>query len=608
MSDWSDDRISVEVARTLDGLFAERVRRSPDGPAYRAPTREGGEWVELTWTEMAAQVALWREAMRAEGLVAGQRVAVLMRNCPQWVLFDQAALSLGLVVVPLYVEDRPENAAYIFQDADVKLLLVQDAARWRRLAPAVGDGSNPGRVILLEGGEEANRLAEVDPRVMTAESWLPEKAAPRVPGRNGDPASLATIVYTSGTTGRPKGVMLSHHNILSIAHAGLSTIDCYREDVFLSFLPLSHMLERTAGYSLPMMAGSVVAYARSAAHLAEDLQVVRPTLMIAVPRVFERVYQRLQEQVSRRSLPIRWLFRLAVDVGSKRFAHAQGRGPWRPELLLWPWLSKRVAAPILDRLGGRLRVAVSGGAALPKEVGRLFIGLGLPLCQGYGLTEASPVVSVNPVGDNDPESVGVPLPGVSVRLGEDQELLVKGPGNMLGYWNNPDATSEMLDPEGWLHTGDVAHIEQDHIHITGRIKDILVLSNGEKVPPGDLEMAILLDPLFEQVLLVGEGKPFLSALVVPGAERWPAFAKGYGFEPSDPAALRDPRVRKAVIAHIARTLQDFPGYAKVRRVALLAEPWSVENGLITPTLKVRRNEVLRRYHKQVDALYSGDGP
>jgi len=598
--------IPPERARTLDGLFLERVRRSPERPAYRFHDRGSGCWQELTWGRAAGEVARWRRALSDEGLVAGDRVAILLRNCPQWVIFDQAALSLGLVVVPLYTEDRAENVAYIFEDASVKLLLVQDAGRWRRLEPAVGAGPNPRRVVILDSGPDAARLSEGDPRVVVADTWVPERGPP-LEDRHGDPGGLATIVYTSGTTGRPKGVMLSHRNILSIAHGGLEAIDCYPDDVFLSFLPLSHMLERTAGHYLPMMAGSAVAYARSVAQLAEDMAAVRPTLLVAVPRVFERIYQRLREQVARRPFLVRWLFRVAVEVGWRRFEYDQGRAGWSPALLLWPWLRRRVAAPVLERLGGRLRVAVSGGAALPRAVGRLFMGLGLPLCQGYGLTEASPVVSVNTLNDNDPASVGVPLRGVEVRIGENDELLVRGPGNMLGYWNNPIATAEVLDAEGWLHTGDVARLDNRHIHITGRIKDILVMSNGEKVPPGDMEMALMLDPLIEQAMVVGEGRPYLGALVVLSPERWPSLAGELGLDPDAPSSLSDARLHRSLSKHMVQALGSFPGYAKIRRVAVLPEPWTVENGLLTPTLKVKRSEVVRRYAAELASLY-GEAP
>jgi long-chain acyl-CoA synthetase len=606
LAKWSEDLIPIEGARTLDGLFMQRVRRSPQRVAYRMYDRRKEAWQALTWCDMAAQVARWRSALSVEpGLRPGDRVAVLLRNCPEWVMFDQAALSLGLVVVPLYTDDRADNAAYVLQDADVKILLVQDAGRWKRLGEAVGDAPCPARVVILESGREATQLAARDERVVAAGDWLPQSAPDPKP-RRGDPDDLATIVYTSGTTGRPKGVMLSHRNLLSNAHASLTLIDCYQEDVFLSFLPLSHTLERTGGYYLPMMAGATVAYARSVTQLASDLQEIRPTALIAVPRIFERVYQRLRDQIQARPLPVRLMFDLAVRAGWRRFQREQGRAGWHPLLLLWPLLRRRVADQVLSRLGGRLRVTVSGGAPLPLEVARLFIGLGLPLLQGYGLTETSPVVSVNTLHSNDPASVGVAVRGAQVRIGKDRELLVKGPGVMLGYWNNHAATAKVIDPEGWFRTGDQGRIEDGHIYITGRLKDILVLSNGEKVPPADMEMAIALDPVFEQVLVIGEGRSYLSALAVLNADLWAGLAREYGLNPERPESLDDPRLLRDMLKRIRDALRDFPGYAKIRRLSLSLEPWSVDNGLMTPTLKVKRAEVIRRYAERIEAMYTAE--
>jgi long-chain acyl-CoA synthetase len=596
----------VEGARTLDGLFFQRVRRSPDRPAYRNYDRVAGEWHELNWRGVAREVARWRSALEAEPLKQGDRVALLLRNCPEWVMFDQAGMSRGLVTVPLYTDDSAENAAYILQDAAVKVLLVQDAGRWRRLSAALGEQCFPERVVILETSKEAQRLAVDDERVVTAADWLPA-AGPELSQREGDPDELATIVYTSGTTGRPKGVMLSHRNILTNAHAGLTALDVYREDVFLSFLPLSHTLERTVSYYLPMMAGSAVAYARSVGQLAEDLQNLRPTVMISVPRVFERVYQRLLDQVRRRPAPVRWMFGLAVKAGWRKFERDQGRAGWHPLLLAWPFLRRKVADQVLAKLGGRLRVTVSGGAALPREVARLFIGLGLPLVQGYGLTETSPVISVNRLDDNDPASVGAPLRCVRVRIGEGDELLVKGACNMLGYWNDHAATAAMIDHDGWLHTGDQARIDDSRIHITGRIKDILVLSNGEKVPPGDMEMAIGLDPLFDQVLVVGEGRSFLSALLVLNADLWTGLAGEYGLNPDLIESLADTHLVKDMLKRIRVALRGFPGYAKIRRATLMLEPWTLDNGLMTPTLKVKRGQVLKHHGEAVERMYSLGG-
>jgi long-chain acyl-CoA synthetase len=355
-----------------------------------------------------------------------------------------------------------------------------------------------------------------------------------------------------------------------------------------------------------MLAGASVAFARSIPQLGEDLQQIRPTGMFAVPRVFERVYRRILDQVQGRPAPVRWMFWLAVRAGWLSFEREQGRRGWHPLLVLWPFLRRTVATPVLAKLGGRLRITVSGGAPLPREVAHLFIGLGLPLLQGYGLTETSPVVSVNRLEDNDPDSVGLPLRGLEVRIGQDDELLIRGPSVMLGFWNNHAATAQMIDADGWLHSGDQARIAKGHIYITGRIKDILVLSNGEKVPPADMEMAIGLDPLFEQVLVVGEGRSFLSALVVLAADLWPGLALEYGLDPERDQSLDDARLHKDLLRRIRDALRDFPGYAKIRRIALSLEPWSVDNGLLTPTLKVKRAEVLRRYADQLEQMYARD--
>ncbi|BCO32080.1 AMP-dependent synthetase [Thiohalobacter sp. COW1] len=594
----SEDLISTEAAVTLDGLFRERVRRTPEAPAYRYFSRGAQAWHSLSWRDMDTRVARWQQALAAEGLSPGDRVAILLRNGPDWAAFDIAALSLGLVVVPLYVDDRPDNAAYILNDAWCRLLLVQSAGHWRRLDAALSKAEQLMRVVILEGELEDTEAGHL----VTLHDWLPADAE-SLPPSGHDGQALASIVYTSGTTGRPKGVMLSHHNMLSVAHAVLTMIDVYQEDEFVSFLPLSHTLERTGGYYLPMMAGATVSYARSVAQLAEDLASVRPTILIAVPRIFERVYGRIQDQLAGGGALKRGLFRLTVRTGWRRFLRSQGRARWSPALLLWPLLRRLVADKVLAKLGGRLRAAVSGGAAIPEPVSRLFIGLGLPLLQGYGLTESSPVISVNTFEDNDPASVGIPIRDTEVRIGAADELLARGPGVMLGYWNNHTATREMIDPEGWLHTGDQARIEGGHIYITGRLKDILVMSNGEKVPPADMEAAIMLDSLFDQALVVGEGRPYLTAIIVPDPQHWFGFVRELGLDPYDKAHLHNEKLEIRVLQRIRAQLHDFPGYAKIRRVALTLDPWTLDEGLLTPTMKIKRAKVLEQYAERIEALY-----
>ena len=606
MDEFTEDIISTEIAGTLDGLMLQRVRRTPDNIAYRSFDAESKTWCDTSWKEVGEQIARWQAALAAEGLLPGERVAVHLRNSKEWVFFDQAALACGLAIVPLYTDDRPDNIAYIMSDSTVKVLLVQDAAIWKRLGPALAGQEDLQRVLILDGSKPVTAEVLQDERVQLVSDWLPASAEPLQP-RNGDPHALASIVYTSGTTGRPKGVMLTHYNMLTIAHAALTMIDVFEEDLFLSFLPLSHTLERTAGYYLPVMSGSAVAYARSILQLADDLQHIRPTVMIAVPRIFERVFARIQGQMEKQSGFKRALFNMTTEIGWHRFEYQQGRAGWRPRLLLWPLLNKLVASRVTAKLGGRLRLSVSGGAALSKQVAQIFIGLGVPILQGYGLTETSPVISVNVPDDNEPGSVGIPLNGVVARIGDNDELLVKTPGMMLGYWNNHAATAEIIDSDGWLHTGDQARIDKGHIYITGRIKDILVLSNGEKVPPMDMELAISLVPAIEQVMVIGEGESFLAAIAILDVEEWRQLATRFELDAEAADSLNNEKLQSFLLKEIKGRLKDFPGYAKIRRLILSLEPWTVDNGMLTPTLKVKRAHVLDAFADEIKTLYE-NGP
>ena len=592
--------ISPEEAVTLHGLFLERVKRTPDTCAYRHFDNKQGKWISLTWREMRDHVARWQAALLRENLTAGDRVAVRLRNCPQWVMFEQAAMSLGLVLVPLYVEDRPDNIAYIANDAQVKVILFENAAQWQDLVSVIGHLGCVKRFVRLDeiAANGESRLSHVD-------AWLPARAELQ-PERKRVRDELATIMYTSGTTGKPKGVMLSHHNIVYNAHAGLQTFAVHTDDCMLSFLPLSHALERMAGYYMPMMAGGTVAYARSIPLLSDDLQIIRPTILIAVPRIYERIYNGLHAKLEKSSPLKRMLFISAVKVGWARFEYQQGRRAWSPKLLLWPLFKKLVAGKVMDRLGGRMRLSVSGGAALPPKVSELFLALGLPIIQGYGMTETSPVVCVNHVDDNHPITVGRPLAGIEVKIGAQNALMVRGPSNTPGYWNNPEATAAAIDKDGWLNTGDTASIDSHGcITITGRLKEIIVMSNGEKLPPGDMETAIMRDHLFEQVVLYGDGRSYLVALAVLNPEQWQILAQQLGVRHDQPQSLQDARVEQHVLDRVAEQIRESPGYAKVRRVSLMLDPWTVENGLQTATMKLKRNRVFEHYYKEIAHLYEG---
>ncbi|MDH4151894.1 MAG: long-chain fatty acid--CoA ligase [Betaproteobacteria bacterium] len=591
----------MAAAATLDGLFRERVQRTPDLVAYKAYNEQHGNWRDYTWAQIDRQVARWQSALEADGLKPGDRVAVMLRNSPEWVIFDQAALGLGLVVVPLYTQDRPENSAYIINNSDCKVLLVEGQEHWQALQDVLGELRGVVRFLTVS----ALPASGSDPRLKWIGDWLPEDGgATRHLARDGN--SLATIVYTSGTTGRPKGVMLSHNNILSNTEAALTVLATGHDDIFMSFLPLSHTFERTCGYYLTIMSGSTVAYARSIPLLGEDLQTIRPTMLISVPRIYERIWSAIRAKLDEGSPLRKKLFLFAADVGYARFEHAQGRGPRRLSFLLWPLLNRLVASKVLARLGGRLRYALSGGAALPPDISRIFIGLGLPILQGYGLTETSPIATANRPENNIPASVGQPIPDVQIKIGDKGAVMIKGPNIMLGYWNNEEATRAMIGTDGWLNSGDTGRIgDQGHLFITGRLKEIIVLSNGEKVPPYDMEAAIAQDALFEQVILLGEGKSYLTVMAVLNPDHWKKLAADSGIDAGAAGALQSEPAEKAILARISAQIREFPGYAQVRRATVTLEPWTVENGLLTPTMKLKRAKVMEKFNAEIDQMYAG---
>jgi long-chain acyl-CoA synthetase len=588
---------------TLDAVFRRRVRLSPDAVAYVEFDPARGVWRESTWADTARAVARWQAALLSLGLHPGDRVALMLRNGTAWVVFDQAALRLGLVTVPLYPGDRPENVDWVLRDSGARVLLIEGSELRQSLRSIAPTLHRLTAVITLEP------VATDAPNLHSAPHWLPERGVDAVPCAH-RAEDLATLVYTSGTTGRPKGVMLSHRNILFNAHAGLRAVQVTSDDCLLSFLPLSHMLERSIGYYLPMIAGCRVAYARSIRDLPEDLLQVRPTILIAVPRVFERVHSRIRQGLQHASPLQRWLFGTAVELGWQRFLHRQGRGSRSTTLLAQPLLDRLVGARIRARLGGRLRFAISGGAPLPAAIGRVFLALGVEILQGYGLTETSPVISVNRSDDNEPTSVGPPLPGVEVGIGAGDELLTRGPAVMSGYWNNAAATRALIDDAGWLHTGDRARIgPRGHITITGRLKDIIVLSNGEKIAPADVEQALLACPLVEQVMVVGDGRPFLAALVVPQPDALAgAIAARRGDAAEDSAPIRAAAGQQILLEQLQPCMSAFPGYAKLAGVAIADAPWDLESGLLTPTMKLKRRAILDRYRIELEQLYAEHTP
>ena len=601
----SDSSVRSVGVETLPELFQARIRLTPSREAYRQfdPARQ--EWVSHSWAQIGARVRRWRTALQSEALASGARIAVLVPNSIEHVCADQAALALGCVPVPLHVIDNPESLAYVIADSGASLLLVESAARWAALAPFQTRFPGLKRVVSLQGflGNDAAGIA------VSVDDWL--AGAERSPVQPEGAASiaadaLAAIVYTSGTTGRPKGVMLSHRNVMSNVNSVMTAMPLAEDDVFLSFLPLSHTLERTVGYYLAIAAGASVVFARSVPLLMADLTAIRPTILVSVPRIYERAYAALRESVDRYRFT-RQLFALTIRLGWRRFEHAQGRAP-RLSLLargVLSLLDRFIAMPVRARFGGRLRAAVTGGAAMASEVAKPFLALGVPLLQGYGMTESAPVIACNTLEDNDPASVGRPLPGVAVRIGDHDELLARGDNVMMGYWQRPEETVRARDSDGWLHTGDQARLEHGRIYIKGRLKDIIVTSTGEKIAPADLEGAIASDSLFDQAMVLGEQRPYLAALVVLNRERWARQARDLGLTPENVSDLRSATATRWVTERIGQALRAFPSYATPRAVLLTLEPWTVARGLITPTLKPKRAAIEARYAAEIAELYRG---
>lgn len=592
------DIIGCEAAGTIPGLMLHRAGRTPDAVGYSE--FDAGGWRDVTWREMTRTVARYRAALDRAGMARGDRVAILLPNCIDWIAFDIAAMANGLITVPLYLHDSARNIRFILTNSGTRLCLIDGTDRWQALALELENGTGLSQVWLRRGGKapppvggiETHDLAEV---LQDAES---DPGPVRCKAQD-----IATLIHTSGTTGRPKGVMLTHHALLWNAEAVTEFIPPLTSDIFLSLLPMAHAFERSMSYHLAMMGGSRVVFARAIETLRQDLLEVRPTILIAVPRLYERLYEAILSKAGKNPLKS-WLARRAAQIGWRRFEAARGRAsPLGPisRFLLWPLLERLVGRPVLQAFGGRLRVAVSGGAPLSTTVSHFLIGLGLPLVEGYGLTEAAPVVTATTLEDNAPGSVGRPLRGVETRFSAEGELLVRSPSLMQGYWQDPERSAAAIDDDGWLHTGDIAEFREDHLFITGRLKDLIVLSTGKKVAAAGVEAAIEADPLFEQCCAFGNNRAFVAAVVVLCRERWVAFAKRNGLVANDPNA---PAAIAAILVRITQTMRDQPPFAQVRAVHVLLQPWTVEDGSVTPALKIKRHVIEERYQTEIEALYS----
>ena len=552
---------------TLVDVFTQGVENHPRPDRFLQKVQ--GAYRPVSTEEFARRVRGCAGALASLGIGRGDRVAILSYNRVEWAVVDYACLLLGAPTVPLYSTLPADQCAAILEDAGAKAIFVEDAAQLAKVQ---------GRVSHAVCFQEATAGAAAFEEFLGRGT----PAAPPPPA----PDDLATLIYTSGTTGTPKGVMLTHRNIVSNLLASCRLIEVGPADVILSFLPLSHGFERLFDYAF-FWKGACIAYAEQVDRVVANLLEVRPTVMAAVPRFYEKLYARILGSLQKAGRLRRSAFEWARGIGAREAEHRR-RGERPPLLTRWSHAIAR--ALVLDRfsagVGGRLRFFISGGAPLPPDVSDFLFSLGFTICEGYGLTETSPVLTVNPPGAIRPGTVGRPLPGVEVRIAPDGEILVRGPNIMKGYWNRPSETEEALK-EGWFHTGDIGEVDAEgYLRITDRKKDLIKTAGGKYVAPQPIENRLKASPRILNAVVVGEARKFPAVLVVPA-----------------PGAT--PEQIQAEIDGINRTLAH---HEQLKKFALLEKDFSIEEGELTPTLKVRRRVIEKKYRAQIEALYPGDKP
>ena len=567
--------------------------------------KRNSSWEDISWQQFGDQIVRAARGLAASGFQPGDRLAILADNRPEWPLLDLACLYLGGVDVPLYLTSPPDDLAYILNDAGASVLAVAGDDQRQKIAQIASEVPSLRQVIHLDTDSAPdaglpNRLAALSLTDLLASGEHSSRPAQPAP----DPG-LATIIYTSGTTGRPKGVMLSHTNMLANAEDAAAVLPLGEEDLTLSFLPLSHGFERTGGLYTILRAGGAIAYGGGIASLTDDLSAVRPTILCCVPRVLERVYQHMLGERENASFVKQKILSWALEVG-----RAAGRARTSDTALpfalsLQHGLADRlVFGALRTALGGRIRFLVSGGAPLNADLACFFHGAGIPVYEGYGLTEAGPVVACNTPDRNRVGSVGTPLPQVSVRIADDGEVCVRGPNVMAGYYNRPEDTAAALDAEGWLHTGDIGAIDaQGFLAITDRKKDLLITSQGENVAPQPIEGRFRQEPLIEEACLIGDQRPYLTVLLVPDRAFVEIVANTHGVSGEWPDVLDHPTIRGLFQQCFETVNNSLPRHAQPRHFTLLAEPFSQASNELTPTLKVKRRTVLQTRQAAIDSMY-----
>ena len=597
-----------DAAPNLVALFLQRADELADKPFLTAKRK--GDWQSLSWREAARQVCLLAEALRGLGLQDGDRVVLVSENRPEWCLADLAIMAAGCITTPAYTTNTERDHAHILENSGAKAVIVSDQKLAKPLLPAMVRTGTAAHVIGIEplrtgqGNFQCHLWSDLlqGPNAKGAEAARAAVDA-RIAGiGRQDPAC---IIYTSGTSGAPRGVLLHHGAILRNVDGAARVLAGdfgWDEERFLSFLPLSHALEHTAGLFLPVGLGADIWFAEGLDKLSANIEEARPTFMVVVPRLFEMMRGRIVKQVESQGKIANFVLDQALALAERRAAGQRRLTDWAVERLL----DVTVRPKIRQRFGGRIKALVSGGAPLNPEVGAFFESMGLVMLQGYGQTESAPVVSCNcPSAGIKLDTVGPPLRGVEVRIAEDGEILVRGELVMLGYWQNEAETAKTI-VDGWLHTGDIGHFdERGRIMITDRKKDIIVNDKGDNIAPQKLEGMLTLQREIAQAMVSGDKRPYMVALIVPDTEWAYDWAQANGEKCDLPELQKLPAFRSAVRAAIDRVNAELSVIEKVRQFAFADEPFTIENGEMTPSLKIRRHQIKARYGERIDGLYKG---
>ena len=591
--------------KTLVEMFQQVVQKY--GMKTSLMQKVEGEFKGFSYAEFGERVKNLALGLASLGITHSDRVALMSENRPEWAISDFGILSLGATNVPIYPTITPQQIEYILKDSGTRMIIVSTPELLEKILEIFDNLPALQKVICMDRPEvEKDFILMFDQLYemgKTFEKDHPDHFENAI--KTVMPDDLCGIIYTSGTTGAPKGVMLTHNNLLSNVMAAKQVIRVDETDTLLSFLPLCHSFERMAGHFLAISAGATVAYAESTETVADNLGEVKPTLMTSVPRLFEKIYGRVIENANAGSPLKKKIFWWAVNTGEK-YVEAKFAGKIPGSLnFKYNLATKLVFSKLHQRVGGNLRFFVSGGAPLPKEIAEFFYKAGILILEGYGLTETSPVITVNREEKFKFGSVGPAVPGVEIKIADDGEVLTRGPHVMKGYYKNPEATTETIDEDGWLHTGDIGILDEEGLlYITDRKKNIIVTSGGKNVTPATIENLLVTSPFIEQTMVIGDKRNFLTALIVPNFEALKKYADENGISYSDvKELLTNEKIYQTVDADVQNLTKDLARFEQIKKFTLMPKEFTIEDGELTPTLKVKRKVVAEKYADIIDKMY-----